>query len=113
MQLVFGARARNLRRRGCAAALALAALAGLAGCKKEALAKDSQPLPAVIGPAPTPGQLFTEITGFVGFNDKPPRYPDGTFMTVEITPGGVALFDYDNDGLLDLLTIPHPPPGPY
>ena len=34
-------------------------------------------------------------------------------MTPEITPGGVAIFDYDGDGRLDILLICHPPPGPY
>ena len=32
-------------------------------------------------------------------------------MTPEITPGGIALFDYDNDGRLDILQICHGPPG--
>src|SRR5687767_2273446 len=57
--------------------------------------------------------LFTEVTGDVGLIEKPPRYPDGTFLTPEITPGGVALLDYNNDGRLDILVICHPPPGPY
>ena len=68
---------------------------------------------AALQVAREPGALFTEITGAVGFNEKPERYPDGTYMTPEITPGGVALFDYDNDGRLDILVIRHPPPGPY
>src|SRR5438309_9517247 len=47
--------------------------------------------------------LFTEITREVGLPADPPRYPDGTYMTPEITPGGVALLDVDNDGRLDIL----------
>jgi hypothetical protein len=43
----------------------------------------------------------------------PQRYADGQYLTPEISPGGIALFDADNDGLLDLLVIRHPPPGPY
>ena len=39
MQVVVGARARSFRR-NCAAALALAAIVGLGGCRKEALAND-------------------------------------------------------------------------
>jgi hypothetical protein len=58
-------------------------------------------------------QLFSEITAAAGFNENPAPYPDGTYMTPEITPGGVALFDYDNDGRLDVLVICHPPPMPY
>jgi hypothetical protein len=60
-----------------------------------------------------PQNLFTEITHEVGFNAKPPAYPDGTFMTPEITPGGVAVFDYDNDGLQDILVVRHPSPLPW
>src|SRR5689334_17990854 len=59
------------------------------------------------------GALFTEITGRLGFNENPPRYPDGKYFTPEITPGGVAVFDYDNDGRLDILVVAHPPPAPY
>src|SRR5690349_7308570 len=57
--------------------------------------------------------LFTEVTGAVGFAGKPPVYPDGTYLTPEITPGGVALLDYDHDGRLDILLICHPPPQPH
>jgi hypothetical protein len=38
-------------------------------------------------------------------------WPDGTFATPEVTPGGVALLDYDNDGRLDILQICHARPG--
>src|SRR5205085_8768014 len=58
-------------------------------------------------------ELFTEITGSIGLVEKPPIYPDGRYMTPEITPGGVALIDYNNDGLLDILVICHPPPQEY
>lgn len=58
-------------------------------------------------------RLFAEVTAELGFDQNPPTYPDGTFMTPEITPGGVAVFDFDNDGLLDILQIRHPPPAPW
>jgi hypothetical protein len=64
-------------------------------------------------PTPEKGELFTEVSGAVGLVEKPPVYPDGRYMTPEITPGGVALIDYNNDGLLDILVICHPPPQPY
>lgn len=57
--------------------------------------------------------LFKEITEEAGFQQNPPRYPDGTFMTPEITPGGVGVIDFDNDGWLDILTVPHPAPAPW
>jgi hypothetical protein len=34
-------------------------------------------------------------------------------MAPEITPGGVAVFDYDNDNRLDILVVRHPPPAPW
>ena len=50
--------------------------------------------------------LFTEITSAVGLEDTSERWPsDGTYTLPEIMGGGVALFDYDNDGDLDLLQI--------
>jgi hypothetical protein len=60
-----------------------------------------------------PAHLFTEVTSELGFDANPPLYPDGTFMTPEITPGGVAVFDYDNDGLQDILVVRHPAPLPW
>ena len=59
-----------------------------------------------------PKTLFTEITAQSGFDENPGPYPDGTYMTPEITPGGVALLDVQNTGRLDILTICHPAPGP-
>jgi hypothetical protein len=80
----------------------------------------SAPATASVSPYPPPAplpdgsrRLFTEITRSAGFSEEPARYPDGRYKTPEITPGGVALFDYDGDGRLDILVICHPPPGPY
>src|SRR3989442_5035102 len=53
------------------------------------------------GPAASAG-LFTEITGAVGLQDKPAAWPDGFFVVPELTPGGVALVDFDGDGRLDI-----------
>jgi hypothetical protein len=118
-------------------ACAVAALALLSACDRRSQAKDgaapakvpaqaTAPAPApnpandATPPAPPPlrlpdgsRQLFTELTAHVGLPENPPRYPDGTYMTPEITPGGVAVFDFDNDGRLDILLICHPPPMPY
>src|SRR5438445_4459195 len=79
---------------------------------------DAKPAAAAIFPPPTrlpdgSTQLFTEITKEAGFNDHLAPYTDGRYMTPEITPGGVAVSDYDGDGRLDILLICHPPPAPY
>ncbi len=57
--------------------------------------------------------LLTEVTEQVGFQRPTEPWPDGTYMTPEITPGGIALFDYDNDNRLDILQICHAPPGQF
>jgi hypothetical protein len=57
--------------------------------------------------------LLTEVTEQLGFKRPREPWPDGTYMTPEITPGGIALFDYDNDGRLDILQICHGPPGKF
>jgi len=54
--------------------------------------------------------LFTEITSAVGLPDRT-SWPDGTFALPEIMGPGVALFDADGDGDLDLLEVRMPPPG--
>jgi hypothetical protein len=57
--------------------------------------------------------LLTEVTEQLGFKRPTEPWPDGTYMTPEITPGGIALFDYDNDNRLDILQICHAPPGQF
>src|SRR5687767_11582936 len=50
-----------------------------------------------------PGQpWFREVTVELGLPAPTHSWPDGTYATTEITPGGVAFFDYDNDGRLDI-----------
>src|SRR5437660_3799680 len=62
------------------------------------------------GPAGS-GGFFTEITSAVGLEDKPAPWPDGQYVVPELTPGGVAVFDFDNDGRLDILVVCDPPPS--
>src|SRR5262249_51693589 len=50
---------------------------------------------------------FEDVTQAKGLPNKQPHWPDGTFATPEVTAGGVALFDYDNDGRLDILQVCH------
>lgn len=74
------------------------------------------PAPASARPAAPgdgPDALFREVTAELGITNAAGPYPDGTYMTPEITPGGVAVFDADGDGRLDILVICHPPPGPW
>src|SRR5256885_17230531 len=55
--------------------------------------------------------IFDEITSRLGMTSTMAKYPAGTYLTPEITPGGVALLDYDHDGLLDILAVCHPAPS--
>jgi len=89
------------------AALAIAAL--LTGCGGSEVARTG------IGEEPAasvpPGAfLFEDITARVGLDADVEPWPDGTFFLPEISGPGVALFDYDNDGDLDLLQVRYPPP---
>ncbi len=88
----------------------------LIGCDRKPAKSvaEAAPTPSVITPPAPPGPhtLFTEITGQVGFDENPKPYADGTNMTPEITPGGVALLDVQNTGRLDILMVCHPAPGP-
>ena len=55
--------------------------------------------------------LFSEVTTALGFAQAASTWPPGTHELPEIIGSGVALFDYDNDGDLDVLHIRFPPPG--
>jgi len=52
-----------------------------------------------------------EVTTELGITNDPGPYPDGTFMAPEISPGGVAVFDIENDGRLDILAVRHSAPS--
>ena len=69
--------------------------ASLIGCGQE----------ATCPPAPSP-ELFVEITEEAGLGSLVSEaLTDGTYDVPEIMGGGIALFDYDSDGDLDLLRI--------
>lgn len=55
--------------------------------------------------------VFTEVTDALGFKNTATHWPPGTHALYEIMGSGVALFDYNNDDLLDVLHIRFPPPG--
>ena len=60
--------------------------------------------------AETDKPLFTEVTAALGFSGTAAAWPAGTHALPEVIGSGVALFDYNNDGALDVLHIRFPPP---
>ena len=55
--------------------------------------------------------LFAEVTAELGLPSAHQPWPAGTYALHEVKGGGVGLFDYDNDGDLDILELRFPPPG--
>ncbi len=55
--------------------------------------------------------LLIEVTEQLGLDSNIERWPDGAHLTPEITPGGVALLDFDQDGDLDIYQIRHGKPA--
>lgn len=60
--------------------------------------------------AETDKPLFTEVTAALGFPQTETSWPAGTYALPEVIGSGVALFDYNSDGALDVLHIRFPPP---
>src|SRR5579871_810223 len=63
---------------------------------------------------PGPDTLFEDVASRAGLRFTHANGADGRYLYVESTPAGCALFDYDNDGFLDVLLIqsgPFAPPG--
>ena len=66
---------------------------------------------ATVSNAETDKPFFTEVTAALGFTQTETPWQAGTYALPEVIGSGVALFDYDNDGALDVLHIRFPPPG--
>lgn len=119
------------------------ALIAMSGCEPRARSVDSQPLkpsidsqldsaerstsetseqaeqqspfqktPSVFASVPSAGRL-TDVSSAIGIQHPTQLYADGTYQTPEITPGGVAVFDFDGDGDLDIYQVRHAPPGSF
>jgi hypothetical protein len=56
--------------------------------------------------------LFEDIAPRIGINFKHSSGATGKFYFIEIIPAGCALFDYDNDGFLDILLLQSGPSDP-
>ncbi len=86
----------------------------LAGCVSAPLptsvstpASPTTPIPIVASPG-----LFRDIAPLAGIDFTESNGARGDFLIPETTPGGCAVFDYDNDGFLDVFLVQSGPvPG--
>jgi enediyne biosynthesis protein E4 len=100
--------------RACASSAAI--VLGLSACSREpdsprppaAPAESAKAPPSA---APQAARWFVDVTAELGLPADFGTMPDGQYALPEIMGPGVALFDCDNDGDLDLLERRCPPPG--
>jgi hypothetical protein len=101
---------------GCAIALAAVGCNRRQSAPEDGTIRSNRPQPEETSRRSRPAadedaDFFEDVTAAKGLPAWQTGWPDGTLATPEITPGGVALFDYDNDGRLDILQICHGRPG--
>ncbi len=56
------------------------------------------------------GPLLVDATSSLGLEAAPQAWPDGRYRLPELSAGGVALFDFDGDGDIDIFQACAPPP---
>jgi hypothetical protein len=78
------------------------------GCSRPPRPASSPPAP----PASTQHPLFQDVAAQAGIRFTETNGADGHFRFDEFSPGGCALFDYDNDGYPDILLIQSGPSDP-
>jgi hypothetical protein len=88
-----------------------ALVVGLIGCSREPAAPPNPASTSATSTQPAQPGWFTEITAELGLPTDFGVMPDGQYELPEIMGPGVALFDYDGDGDLDILERRCPPPG--
>ena len=90
--------------------LALLIAAFIVGCARSG--KDAAPVVPRPAPEGKGGALFDDVTARAGIHFVHANGATGKLYYAEMSPAGCALFDYDDDGYLDLLLVQSGPLSP-
>jgi len=87
--------------------LAVIGLVALAGCSDKApdASSPTKSVHSAVPDAPAGHGLFSEVAKQVGIDFRHVNGMSGEFYYPEVIGAGVALFDFDNDGKLDVLIL--------